>query len=265
MNYLSFEEAKAILTEKLDKEDLGIVESYTVDFQWGTLFSYDLKDAIKIGKPGLVGNSPVLVDKVNGSIHSICYLQIRDQLLEAYREKMGYPHVIKFPVKGDLEKMNDLEKVFALMSTSEFVQIEEAIEIVKEKKLFDLDGLGQICMVHKFDTIVEAIAKYFNSIEGEFVLYESHYKTIPKEIELFKDKITSIWISMSELVELPESILKLKKLSSITVEATPLKKMPLDLRALRKLKEVNLEKTKFTEKDYSKFKLPKACKLIIKS
>ena len=141
MKYISFKEAKQIAIDEIDKYELGIIDSATIDFQWGTLFYIQSKEYIKTGKNPVIGNSPILVDKVNQSINTINYLESRDKLLEEYRVKKGYPHVIKFPVKGDLNKMTDLQKVFALMSTGEFIQIEQAIEIVKEKKLFDFqDG-----------------------------------------------------------------------------------------------------------------------------
>lgn len=100
-------------------------------FSGGALFPWQSKEYIETEKNPVVGNSPILVDKVNGSVHSINYLGVIDKSLEKYRKKMGYPHVIKFPAKGDLEKMTDLEKVFALMATRELYQIEEAILIVK--------------------------------------------------------------------------------------------------------------------------------------
>jgi len=265
MKYISFEEAKRIVNNEIEKYECGIIDSETIDFKWGTLFYFQSKEYIETGKNPIIGISPILVDKVNGSTHSINYLETQDKLLEEYRIKMGYPHVIKFPIKKELGTMTDLEQVFALMETTEFVQIEKAIQIVKEKNLFDIDGLGTICHNYKVGNLVESISILFNHIEGEFILYEYPLKTIPKEIELFKDRITSIFVNFSKLEELPDSILKLKRLKSISIDATPLRKMPFDLRELKELKEVELENTMITEKEISKFKLPKGCKIKIKT
>ena len=263
--YISLEEAKEIVVNEIEKYDCGIIDSKIIDFRWGTLFYFQSKEFIKTGKNPIIGISPILVDKVNGSTHSINYLETRDRLLEAYRIRMGYPPVIKFPIKEDLETMTDLEKVFALMETTEFVQIEKAIQIVKQKNIFDLDGLGTICQNYKVGNLVESISLFFNHIKGEFILYESPLKTIPKEIELFKDRITGILVNFSKLEELPDSILKLKRLKSIKVDTTPLRKMPFDLRPLTELREVDLENTMITESDTGKFKLPEGCKIKIKT
>ncbi len=190
MKYITLEEAKRIVLDEIGSSshcELMLVDSATIDFQWGALFAWNSKEYVETGNNPIVGNSPILVDKVNGSTHSINYLGVIDKLLEEYREKMGYPHVIKFPAKGDLDKMTDLEKVFALMATRELRQIEEAILIVKEKNLFDLEGLGTICHNYKVGNLVEAISKMFNSIRGVYHLYEYPLKTIPNEIALFHD------------------------------------------------------------------------------
>lgn len=263
MKFLSLEKAREIVLGKLDSR-FGIMEKYTKDFQWGTVFTIESKEYIETGKNGIVGVAPILVDKVDGSIHSICQKnETLDKELEEYRKARGYPHVIKFPPKGKLETMTDLEKVITLMSTGEFVQVEMAIKIVEEKKLFDLNGLGDLCYNYKINNLVESIARYFSGIGGEYILYESTLKRLPDEITLFKDKITSFYINSSKLEELPKSILRLKKLKSIYVTATPLRKMPHDLTPLENLKSVELERTKIKPENKNKFSLPNGCKLII--
>lgn len=263
MKYLSLEEARKIASSVLEKSDGAIMDAHTLDFKWGTLFYWQSKQFVETGENPMIGHSPILVDKVDGSTHSISYLQSQDKLLEEYRRKKGYQYVIKYPVKGDLESMTDLEKVFALMETTEFVQIEKAIEIVKEKDLFDVEGLGIICCNYRVKNLVESISIFFNLIEGEYFLNEYPLKTIPKEIELFKDKITSIFVNASKLEEIPPSILKLKKLKSISIDATPLKKIPFDLRELEKLEKVHLCNTLIPEKATNQFQLPKGCKIKI--
>lgn len=265
MKYLSLIEARKIVLNELGEDDCAIMDAHTLDFKWGALFYWQSKEFVETGENPIIGISPILVDKINGTTHSISYLKTRDKLLENYRKKMGYPYVIKFPVKGDLEKMSDLETVFALMETTEFTQIEKAIEIVKSRNLFDVEGLGIICGNFFFKNLVESISVNFNHIKGEYFLYEYPLKWIPKEIELFKDRITSIYVNVSKIEEIPPSILKLKKLKSISIDATPIKKMPYDLRELKDLKEVNLYLTLIDEGDINKFKLPKGCKIKIEN
>ena len=123
-------------------KECDLIESSTIDFDWGTIFFYNTREYIQTKKNPLVGNSPFFIDKFDGSVNRLCSSTIMDKQLEKYREKKGYKHVIKFKIKEDLETMSDIEKVFALMKTTEIIQIEKAIEIVKSKNLFDLKGLG---------------------------------------------------------------------------------------------------------------------------
>ena len=144
MSPLSQKEAEEILRKELD-DDMGIRPNRSKDFDWGTLFYIQSKEFIKSGQNPYLGLSPRLVDKFDGSIHEIDYLGILDKQLEEYRARKGYPESIKFPVKVDLDKLSEIEKVFALIETKEFRQIEQAIAIVNEKELFDLKGLKDLC------------------------------------------------------------------------------------------------------------------------
>ena len=261
MNTISLKEAERILDKELN-EDLGFRPKLTKDFEWGTLFYVQSKEFIENSQNPYIGIAPRLVDKIDGSIHVIDGLGILDKQLEDYRESKGYPESIKFPVKKDLSKLSDIEKVFLLIETKEISQIEEAIEIVKEKKLFDLDGLKKICCAKEELSLVESLAIYFPS-RGDYNLYKSKLERMPDEIALFRKRITGLWVSHSMLKEIPLSILMLDELKFIIIEQTPLEEIPYDWSKMKQLKEIVLEKTNIKITERSKFKLPKGCKLEI--
>ena len=261
MQYLSLQETKQILLEQYKDYDIGIIKDAIIDFKWGTLFYIQSKEFIETGKNAITGISPILVDKIDGSMHHIDYLKIRDQELESYRIKKGYEHCIKFPVTADLSKMTTLEKVLTLFRTTEIVQIREAMSIVEKHNLFDLEGLGHLLGKSRYGNLENAISHTFNSIDKEIICYEAPIRSLPKEIFLFKDHIESIWITRSQIEEIPNEILELKKLRSLVVELTPLKKMPFDLRQLEHLERIELIGTNLLEQDLDKLEVPPKCKI----
>lgn len=135
MKDLTLAETREIMEKDIgDNELLKIEESSIKDFKWGSLFNLE---PAKYEETGNITGLPFfLVDKITGEIVPIDYQKNIDFQLEKYRNEKGYEHVIKFPIKGDLNEMSPIEKVFALCRTEELYQIERAIKIVESNIYF---------------------------------------------------------------------------------------------------------------------------------
>ncbi|MEM1137102.1 MAG: hypothetical protein AAGI07_14790, partial [Bacteroidota bacterium] len=219
----------------------------------------------------IIANTPAFIDQVDGSLYSMKSLgnfKTFDQKLENYRKQKGYPHVIKFPPKGNLNSMTNIEKVMALIKTGEFVQIEEAIKIIKQKELFDLNNFieiinGNSLKMLESNTLLENIANGIAGTKNEFLLHESRLKKIHEEIKLFASEIERIYVYNSKLEEISDEIFNLPKLKKIHIELTPLKTIPFKLERLKKLESIKLYYTNIPPSDSVKFVLPKNCKIEI--
>ncbi|MEM1134697.1 MAG: hypothetical protein AAGI07_02575 [Bacteroidota bacterium] len=261
---LNLNQARAIFFRTFDKKKYAI--TFTLDFEWGVVFGWNSKGYVRTGKYPMVGCAPVLIDKMEGNIHSLRPSgqdESLDEILEKYRQKKGYNHIIKFPPKGNLSMMSDLERVFSLMDTRESFQIEDAIKIVKQKNLFDLDAFKKVIDPdNRYQNILKAIIHGF-PISNQYILYNSDIELLPKEITLFKETIEHIYISISRIKKLPDEIKDLYKLKSIVVEASPLEYMPTRLSELNFLEEVRLENTCISSDQLQEFNLPRNCTIKI--
>lgn len=261
MKYLTIAETRAIMERYIgDKELLRIEEDSVKDFKWGSLFILESANSEETGN--IAGLPYFLVDKITGEVITIDYQKNIDYQLERYREEKGYEHVIKFPVKGDLNRMSPIEKVFAFCKTEELFQVKRAIRIIESNNLFSVIGFAEICRGRKTNRIAESISR-INHIKGNYHLYESNLKIIPDEIGLFRDEITSLIIDRGEIEIISGEITKLENLVSIKIELAPIKAMPFDLSNLKKLKELSIIRTKLSIQDKSKFVVPENCEVII--
>ncbi|MBT30625.1 MAG: hypothetical protein CMO01_13275 [Thalassobius sp.] len=261
---INIEQAKKIFFQHFNKNEIDILKFE--DFEWGIIFYWNSKDYVEKGTNLISNNTPVLIDKIDQSFHFINDLEnfaTLDQQLENYRVIKGYAHTIKFPPKADLSNMSDIEKALYLMRSREFIQIQQAIEIINEKKLFNLNSFLKL-LYPKYDNVLETIANNILNLKGEYILNNIALKAIPSEINIFKNDITGIYIHDCKIEELPNEITDLHNLKYILVELSPLKKIPFDLRKLRELESVNLVLTNISDSDISKFLLPKNCKIEIK-
>ena len=251
------------LRTEIDVQDFrpGIVSA--IEFAWG--FVYYWNDQRCIDDPMSnycrIGNSPILLDRLDHSIHFIDYLDVLDEELENYRDQKGYAWVIKFPPGKDLTQLNDVEKAIALMETQELAQIEQAIKLVREKQLFDLDEFVKALTMQLSSNYGLDIARSISS--PSLFAYQSPIDYIPKEILVVRERITAIELMNSKIKELPSFILEMTNLESIWIYDTPLEKMPFDLTALRKLKSISLDHTHITPDQARDFILPQGCELVI--
>jgi len=261
MKYLTLAETRKIMVKDIgENEFLRIEEDSIKDFKWGSLFKLE---SAKYEETGNITGLPLfLVDKITGEIITIAYQKNIDLQLEKYREEKGYEHIIKFPVKGDLNNMSSIEKVFALCRTEELFQIEKAIKLIESKNLFSVIGFAEVCKGRITKKITEAISR-INYIRGNYFLYESDLKIIPDEIALFKNEITSLNIYLGDIEIIPNEITKMENLESIEIEFVPLKSMPFDLSNLKKLKKLSIKNTKFPIQNKRKLIIPKNCEILI--
>ena len=261
MKYLTLEETREIILKDIGDNDLLRIEEESIkDFQWGSLFK--LEPAKEEATGNITGLPFLMVDKITGEIVPIDYQKNVDFQLEAYRKEKAYDHVIKFPAKGDLNKMSPIEKVFALCRTEELFQIEEAIKIIQSNNLFSVKGFAEVCQGKKTDKLAEAISR-INGIKGDYYLYESDLKVIPDEIALFKNEITSLSIHLGEIEIISNEILKLENLESINIAFAPIKSMPFDLSNLKKLKTLSITKTNISTQGKANFIVPAHCEIIM--
>jgi len=261
MKYLTLDETREIMLKEIGgNEFLRIEESSIKDFKWGSLFYLE---PAKYEETGNITGLPFfLIDKITGEIVAISTQKNVDFQLEKYREEKGYEHVIKYPVKEDLNKMSPIEKVFALCRTEELYQIEKAMKIVESNNLFSIIGFAEVCKGRRTNRIAEAISR-FNYIEGNYYLHESDLKIIPDEIALFKNKITSLSFCLGDIEVISNEITKMENLESIEIDFLPLKSMPFDLSNLKKLKKLSMKNIKFSIQNRGKFIVPENCEIII--
>lgn len=250
------------INDQISNKGLKLFNENYRDFDWGIVFEYQSKEFIVTRELNelLIGTGVILYDKHEESIKFICGKFI-DRELEKYRIKKGYPHVIKFPPSENINKLSDLDKVFVLMKTEEEYQIQQALNIIEERKLFEIDRFVQVLKGNKVNDLIEDIALCINS--NTIFYYESQVNSIDIEITLMKKHIKELNIWNCNICELPEFITELEELEKIYIYNTPIYKIPIDYRNLKKLKEIHLERTLIPNNKIYEINLNKGCEIII--
>ncbi|MBW8686979.1 YrhB domain-containing protein [Chitinophaga rhizophila] len=89
---VTFAEALKIARDYLDisnNPSLYIMEDLTIEFEYGWVFFYQSTERVKIAGVlvGLGGNAPVLVDKLDGTLHRTGTAYRQEKYIEDYIKK----------------------------------------------------------------------------------------------------------------------------------------------------------------------------------
>jgi hypothetical protein len=229
MTIKTLEEAKNI-AYKATKIDLNheyrplIIDELTLDFEWGYVFYYNGKKCIeeKDASFSYLPSGTMLVDKIDGTTHYVGgVFKVLDSELEKYRASKGYPPVIKFPIKDNLDNKTLIEKIQCYFKTGEISQIKIGLEMAKKNRAFNLKAFKEV-MYKEPDmfgwTFEENIARAFGKECCPIDLGEK--KKMPKNLnlELF-NSFPEISLSSHSLLTIDETLLQLPNLEGITINA----------------------------------------------
>ncbi|UZR99610.1 hypothetical protein [Chondrinema litorale] len=190
------DQIKNIFYNEFSEQEYAI--TWAKEFEWGAIVGWNSCEYFEKGINELTDNNPVLIDKYDNSLHFLRSLgssPMFDRDLENYREKKGYKHVIKFPIDESNGEMTNIDKVLALMKSKEICQVEKAIEIVNQQKLFDLDRFVDLLPI-RYDSLIDTIGVGVVCMEGEYIIngdFNNIHK-VSEEIALFKNLINGITI-----------------------------------------------------------------------
>jgi len=215
---LTYQEARNIVLATLSSD--VIRDEFTIEFDWGFVFSYES-----------IGGIPILVDKYTGETRDVgCRWTILDSDLEKYREEKDYPHEVKFPIQKSLKGLSLIDKVDALFRTCEILQIKEGIEIVIQNKLFDIDDFIRLVRNPFYDnwTIEEYIAGY----------YETMW-TYNRNIEEYDDTLSLI-LGSSVQGNFPKELVMFKRCEYLSLSGTTIKNIDDNILQLPNLKVLDI-------------------------
>jgi hypothetical protein len=164
----------------------------------------------------------MLVNKIDGSTHYVGgVFKILDSELEKYRASKGYPPVIKFPIKENLDNKTLIEKIQCYFKTGEINQIKIGLEMAKKNRAFNLKVFKEV-MYKEPDmfgwTFEEKIARAFGRESCPIDLGKK--KKMPKELklELF-NSFPKIALCSNSRLTIDETLLQLPNLEGITINA----------------------------------------------
>jgi hypothetical protein len=98
---ITFDDAKIVALkelrerEKRSKKDLALLEDETIEFESGWMFFYQSVKGLKTGNflYMLGGNSPMIVDKMNGTLHTTGTRKPNEFYIEKYNQYRDNPEV----------------------------------------------------------------------------------------------------------------------------------------------------------------------------
>lgn len=245
MKRITLLEAKELAYKKINVDLFSdnrplILDQYTWDFDWGYVFLYNGKKAIEENNfidYGYVGNSPILVDKLNGKtcfIGGIGYTI--DAELEVYRKTQSYPFCIKKNLPKDFSKKTIIDQILTLFKTEEIFHVKKGIELIIQHNIIDIESLKAITFnpCWKEWSFEESIIHDFNN--QSLYLGPIIGSTFPSNLDLFYDR-TELTISM-KLDVVPEQLLRLSNLKYIEFWDADINAITPKIAELKLLKEI---------------------------
>jgi hypothetical protein len=100
-------EALKLVREEVEKEsiaagiELGVMDEFTVEFEYGWMFSYQSMDYIRTQDVYYLvgGNAPYIVDKFTGQIHTTGTRHDKQFYIEKYCEYRDNPELFKEEIR----------------------------------------------------------------------------------------------------------------------------------------------------------------------
>lgn len=138
---LSFEQAKSIAEKLLeispdsnDKSDIVIIKKYIVEKPYAWVFPYNTRGALEGDiQYALVGNSPIFVDKRDGTISRFPTYLSMEGMIDAYEEEHKSWHLkLATNIYSETSKLLSLKRLLNL-SQSELAVLKAKEEFILDK------------------------------------------------------------------------------------------------------------------------------------